>query len=151
MVMELKINKIWDMLQKIPDPEIPNVSIVEMGIVRGINYDDDTLNVIITPTYSGCPAMDFIKTEIKQNLIMEGIDNFAINTSLSPPWTTEWLNDDTKNKLKSIGIAPPEKKIECPYCDSNEVQVISEFGSTACKAFYKCMHCIETFEYFKCI
>ena len=151
MVMELKINKIWDMLQKIPDPEIPNVSIVEMGIVRGINYDDDTLNVTITPTYSGCPAMDFIKTEIKQNLIMEGIDDFEINTCLSPPWTTEWLNDDTKNKLKSIGIAPPEKKIECPYCDSNEVQVISEFGSTACKAFYKCMHCIETFEYFKCI
>ena len=83
--MELKINKIWDMLQKIPDPEIPNVSIVEMGIVRGINYDDDRLNVSITPTYSGCPAMNLIKTEIKQNLIMEGIDNFAINTSLFPP------------------------------------------------------------------
>ena len=151
MVMKMETNKIWGMLENIPDPEIPNVSIVEMGIIRGIEYNHDTLNVIITPTYSGCPAIDFIKREIKQNLIMKGINDFEITTSLFPPWTTEWLNEETKNKLKSIGIAPPEKKIECPYCNSDEVKVISEFGSTACKAFYKCIHCIETFEYFKCI
>ncbi|MEE2858598.1 MAG: 1,2-phenylacetyl-CoA epoxidase subunit PaaD [Candidatus Neomarinimicrobiota bacterium] len=149
--MKMETNKIWGMLENIPDPEIPNVSIVEMGIVRGIEYNHDTLNVIITPTYSGCPAIDLIKREIKQNLIMKGINDFEITTSLFPPWTTEWLNEETKNKLKSIGIAPPEKKIECPYCNSDEVKVISEFGSTACKAFYKCIHCIETFEYFKCI
>ena len=149
--MKIKINKIWDALDKISDPEIPNISIVEMGIVRGIKYDEGLLNVIITPTYSGCPAMNLIKTEIKQYLIMEGINDFEISTSLFPPWTTEWLNEKTKNKLKSIGIAPPEKQIECPYCNSDEVKVISEFGSTACKAFYKCIHCIETFEYFKCI
>ena len=147
----METNKIWGMLENIPDPEIPNVSIVEMGIIRGIEYNHDTLNVIITPTYSGCPAIDLIKREIKQNLIMKGINDFEITTSLFPPWTTEWLNEETKNKLKSIGIAPPEKKIECPYCNSDEVKVISEFGSTACKAFYKCIHCIETFEYFKCI
>ena len=151
MVMKMETNKIWGMLENIPDPEIPNVSIVEMGIVRGIEYNHDTLNVIITPTYSGCPAIDLIKREIKQNLIMKGINDFEITTSLFPPWTTEWLNEETKNKLKSIGIAPPEKQIECPYCNSDEVKVISEFGSTACKAFYKCIHCIETFEYFKCI
>ena len=151
MVMKMETNKIWGMLENIPDPEIPNVSIVEMGIIRGIEYNHDTLNVIITPTYSGCPAVDLIKREIKQNLIMKGINDFEITTSLFPPWTTEWLNEETKNKLKSIGIAPPEKKIECPYCNSDEVKVISEFGSTACKAFYKCIHCIETFEYFKCI
>tara|TARA_B100000686_G_C16686223_1_gene914954 strand:- start:76 stop:531 length:456 start_codon:yes stop_codon:yes gene_type:complete len=151
MVMKMETNKIWGMLENIPDPEIPNVSIVEMGIIRGIEYNHDTLNVIITPTYSGCPAIDLIKREIKQNLIMKGINDFEITTSLFPPWTTEWLNEETKNKLKSIGIAPPEKKIECPYCNSDEVKVISEFGSTACKAFYKCIHCIETFEYFKCI
>ena len=149
--MKMETNKIWGMLENIPDPEIPNVSIVEMGIIRGIEYNHDTLNVIITPTYSGCPAIDLIKREIKQNLIMKGINDFEITTSLFPPWTTEWLNEETKNKLKSIGIAPPEKKIECPYCNSDEVKVISEFGSTACKAFYKCIHCIETFEYFKCI
>ena len=147
----METNKIWGMLENIPDPEIPNISIVEMGIIRGIEYNHDTLNVIITPTYSGCPAIDLIKREIKQNLIMKGINDFEITTSLFPPWTTEWLNEETKNKLKSIGIAPPEKKIECPYCNSDEVKVISEFGSTACKAFYKCIHCIETFEYFKCI
>tara|TARA_B100000029_G_scaffold512216_1_gene608288 strand:+ start:983 stop:1438 length:456 start_codon:yes stop_codon:yes gene_type:complete len=151
MVMKMETNKIWGMLENIPDPEIPNISIVEMGIIRGIEYNHDTLNVIITPTYSGCPAIDLIKREIKQNLIMKGINDFEITTSLFPPWTTEWLNEETKNKLKSIGIAPPEKKIECPYCNSDEVKVISEFGSTACKAFYKCIHCIETFEYFKCI
>ena len=149
--MKMETNKIWGMLENIPDPEIPNISIVEMGIIRGIEYNHDTLNVIITPTYSGCPAIDLIKREIKQNLIMKGINDFEITTSLFPPWTTEWLNEETKNKLKSIGIAPPEKKIECPYCNSDEVKVISEFGSTACKAFYKCIHCIETFEYFKCI
>ena len=149
--MKMETNKIWGMLENIPDPEIPNISIVEMGIIRGIEYNHNTLNVIITPTYSGCPAIDLIKREIKQNLIMKGINDFEITTSLFPPWTTEWLNEETKNKLKSIGIAPPEKKIECPYCNSDEVKVISEFGSTACKAFYKCIHCIETFEYFKCI
>ena len=151
MVMEIKINKIWDVLDKISDPEIPNISIVEMGIVRGVKYDEGLLNVIITPTYSGCPAMDFIKIEIEQKLIMEGINDFEISTSLFPPWTTEWLNEETKNKLKSVGIAPPEKHIECPHCNSDKIKVLSEFGSTACKAFYKCGHCMETFEYFKCI
>ena len=151
MVMEIKINKIWDVLDKISDPEIPNISIVEMGIVRGVKYDEGLLNVIITPTYSGCPAIDFIKIEIEQKLIMEGINDFEISTSLFPPWTTEWLNEETKNKLKSVGIAPPEKHIECPHCNSDKIKVLSEFGSTACKAFYKCGHCMETFEYFKCI
>ena len=98
MVMKMETNKIWGMLENIHDPEIPNVSIVEMGIVRGIEYNHDTLNIIITPTYSGCPAIDLIKREIKQNLIMKGINDFEITTSLFPPCTTEWLNEETKNK-----------------------------------------------------
>ena len=149
--MVMNINKIWGVLAGIPDPEIPNISIVEMGIVRELKFNDGILNVTITPTYSGCPAMSVIKLEIQQNLIKEGINDFEINTSLFPPWTTEWLSDKTKTKLKSVGIAPPKKQIECPYCNSDEIHLVSEFGSTACKSYYKCIYCLETFEYFKCI
>jgi len=148
MVIEVTTASIWELLKTIPDPEIPAVSIVDLGIVRNVEFDDDQFNITITPTYSGCPAFSFMKEEIIRHLETEGITNYQINTSLAPPWTTDWMSDEVKSKLKKAGIAPPSQEV-CPQCDSQNVQVISEFGSTACKALYKCNDCIEIFHHFK--
>lgn len=147
----VKLSAIWQGLKNIPDPEIPVISIVELGVVRDVKYADNQLQIDITPTYSGCPAMEMMKQEIKKMLIELKIETFKINTVLSPPWTTEWINDAAKQKLKQFGIAPPKKEINCPQCNSDKVEIISEFGSTACKALYKCKDCLEPFDYFKCI
>ena len=149
MVKEIFTESIWELLKTIPDPEIPAVSIVDLGIVRNVEFDDDQFNITITPTYSGCPAFSFMKEEIIRHLETEGITNYQINTSLAPPWTTDWMSDEVKSKLKEAGIAPPSQEVACPKCDSQNVQVISEFGSTACKALYKCNDCIEIFHHFK--
>ena len=149
MVKEIFTESIWELLKTIPDPEIPAVSIVDLGIVRNIEFDDDQFNITITPTYSGCPAFSFMKEEIIRHLESEKITNYQINTSLAPPWTTDWMSDEVKSKLKEAGIAPPSQEVACPQCDSQNVQVISEFGSTACKALYKCNDCIEIFHHFK--
>ena len=149
MVIEVTTASIWELLKTIPDPEIPAVSIVDLGIVRNVEFDDDQFNITITPTYSGCPAFSFMKEEIIRHLETEGITNYQINTSLAPPWTTDWMSDEVKSKLKEAGIAPPSQEVACPKCDSQNVQVISEFGSTACKALYKCNDCIEIFHHFK--
>ena len=149
MVIEVTTASIWELLKTIPDPEIPAVSIVDLGIVRNVEFDDNKLNITITPTYSGCPAFSFMKEEIIRHLETEGITNYQINTSLAPPWTTDWMSDEVKSKLKEAGIAPPSQEVACPQCDSQNVQVISEFGSTACKALYKCNDCIEIFHHFK--
>ena len=149
MVIEVTTASIWELLKTIPDPEIPAVSIVDLGIVRNVEFDDDQFNITITPTYSGCPAFSFMKEEIIRHLETEGITNYQINTSLAPPWTTDWMGDEVKSKLKKAGIAPPSREVACPQCDSQNVQVISEFGSTACKALYKCNDCIEIFHHFK--
>ena len=149
MVKEIFTESIWELLKTIPDPEIPAVSIVDLGIVRNVEFDDDQFNITITPTYSGCPAFSFMKEEIICHLETEGITNYQINTSLAPPWTTDWMSDEVKSKLKKAGIAPPSQEVACPKCDSQNVQVISEFGSTACKSLYKCIECIEIFHYFK--
>ena len=149
MVIEVTTESIWELLKTIPDPEIPAVSIVDLGIVRNVEFDDDQFNITITPTYSGCPAFSFMKEEIIRHLETEGITNYQINTSLAPPWTTDWMSDEVKSKLKEAGIAPPSQEVACPQCDSQNVQVISEFGSTACKALYKCNDCIEIFHHFK--
>ncbi len=149
MVIEVTTASIWELLKTIPDPEIPAVSIVDLGIVRNVEFDDDQFNITITPTYSGCPAFSFMKEEIIRHLETEGITNYQINTSLAPPWTTDWMSDEVKSKLKKAGIAPPSQEVACPKCDSQNVQVISEFGSTACKALYKCNDCIEIFHHFK--
>ena len=133
----------------IPDPEIPAISIVELGIIREVYFEDSKLHITVTPTYSGCPAMSFMKDEIVRHLESDGITNFEITTSLAPPWTTDWMSDEVKAKLKDVGIAPPSKNVSCPRCESEEVSVISEFGSTACKALYKCSDCIEIFHHFK--
>ncbi len=149
MVIEVTTASIWELLKTIPDPEIPAVSIVDLGIVRNVEFDDDQFNITITPTYSGCPAFSFMKEEIIRHLESEKITNYQINTSLAPPWTTDWMSDEVKSKLKEAGIAPPSQEVACPQCDSQNVQVISEFGSTACKALYKCNDCIEIFHHFK--
>ena len=149
MVIEVTTASIWELLKTIPDPEIPAVSIVDLGIVRNVEFDDDQFNITITPTYSGCPAFSFMKEEIIRHLETEGITNYQIDTALAPPWTTDWMSDEVKSKLKEAGIAPPSQEVACPQCDSQNVQVISEFGSTACKALYKCIECIEIFHHFK--
>ena len=149
MVKEIFTESIWELLKTIPDPEIPAVSIVDLGIVRNVELDDDQFNITITPTYSGCPAFSFMKEEIIRHLETEGITNYQIDTALAPPWTTDWMSDEVKSKLKEAGIAPPSQEVACPQCDSQNVQVISEFGSTACKSLYKCIECIEIFHHFK--
>ena len=149
MVIEVATSSIWELLKTIPDPEIPAVSIVDLGIVRNVEFDNNKLNITITPTYSGCPAFSFMKEEIVRHLESEKITNYQITTSLAPAWTTDWMSDEVKAKLKEVGIAPPSEEINCPQCDSSKVKVISEFGSTACKAMYKCLDCLEPFHHFK--
>ena len=155
------------MLEQVSDPEIPVLSILDLGIVRDIVFHpDETIEIIITPTYSGCPAMDAIATDIKFKLIEHGIKKVKITYTLSPAWTTDWMTEAGKAKLKSYGIAPPKnqtnqerinkllfseaQEIECPHCNSTNTKLLSEFGSTACKAFYQCQDCKEPFDYFKC-
>jgi len=149
MVKEISTDTIWGILKTIPDPEIPAISIVDLGIIRDVQCDDDMFNITITPTYIGCPAMSFIKEEIIYNMESQGVINYQIKTSLAPPWTTDWMSEGVKAKLKDAGIAPPSKNVICPQCDSMEVEVISNFGSTACKALYKCLSCAEPFHHFK--
>ena len=149
MVKEISTHTIWELLKTIPDPEIQAISIVDLGIVRKVHFEETTLHITVTPTYSGCPAMSFMKDEIIRHLELEGITNYQVNTSLAPAWTTDWMSDEVKAKLKEAGIAPPSNNNICPQCDSSEVEVISDFGSTACKALYKCNQCNEPFHYFK--
>ena len=142
---------IWSLLKRIPDPEIPVISIVDLGVVRKVKFYDTESYIEITPTYSGCPALQMMQDEIEKTLEKKGISKYKINTVLRPAWTTDWMSIEAKKKLKKFGIAPPEKNIICPQCNSRDVEVISQFGSTACKALYKCNACLEPFDYFKCI
>jgi ring-1,2-phenylacetyl-CoA epoxidase subunit PaaD len=158
------INKrvIMGYLQEITDPEVPVLSIVDLGIVRAINFTEDNkgnneIEVVITSTYSGCPAMDMISTEIHVMLHTLGFKNIKVTRSLSPAWTTDWMSEEGKHKLQAYGIAPPDKRfsiavdgIKCPQCNSHNTKLISEFGSTSCKALYQCADCKEPFDYFKC-
>ena len=145
---------IYEILESVTDPEIPVITITDLGIVREIKIENDFVEVIITPTYSGCPAMLEIEKNIHNQLKSEGIDQFKITTVLSPAWTTDWMTERGKRKLQEYGIAPPNpiapENIECPQCGSKNTQLLSEFGSTACKALFKCNDCLEPFDYFKC-
>lgn len=156
--------EIWELLESVQDPEIPVLNVVDMGIVRDVHVSDQSVEIMITPTYSGCPAMDMIERDIVRMLGQNGYKDATITTVLSPAWTTDWLSDEAREKLRAIGIAPPqevstdkktlfgkETKILCPRCGSNNTEKVSEFGSTACKAHYKCSDCLEPFDYFKCI
>tara|TARA_B100000427_G_C15387307_1_gene541667 strand:+ start:148 stop:594 length:447 start_codon:yes stop_codon:yes gene_type:complete len=147
----VETQNIWKILETIPDPEIPVISVVELGVVRDVEIINKQLTITVTPTYSGCPAIQQMQDDISLKLTENGYEDFEIITKLSPAWTTEWMSDKTKNKLKNYGIAPPEKIIECPQCNSKQIELISNFGSTACKALYKCNDCLEPFDYFKCL
>ena len=135
-------------LETVMDPEIPVVSVVDLGIVRTIEAD----KVTITPTYSGCPATDVIERTIREALDASGYRGVAIETVLSPPWTTDWISEEGKEKLKAYGIAPPElaKAATCPRCGSTDTEEVSRFGSTPCKAQWRCRDCLEPFDRFKC-
>jgi ring-1,2-phenylacetyl-CoA epoxidase subunit PaaD len=173
MIEEKNISEesILKILETVTDPEVPVLSIIDLGIVRRIEIYDaaqrppsGAIEVLITPTYTGCPAMDVININIRMALLEHGFTNVEIKHVLSPPWTTDWMSEQGKQKLKAYGIAPPnirqqvcttdlfheEEAIQCPHCNSYHTQIISRFGSTACKALYKCNDCLEPFDYFKC-
>lgn len=150
-------NSILKILETVADPEIPVLTIADMGIIRDVKINNDEVEVIITPTYTGCPAMDMISMNIKLALIENGYPKVKVTSVLSPAWTTDWMSEEGKVKLKEYGIAPPSKStgvanpvVECPQCHSSNTKPISEFGSTACKALYQCNDCKEPFDYFKC-
>jgi ring-1,2-phenylacetyl-CoA epoxidase subunit PaaD len=156
--MSMDTKPIWDILQKVCDPEVPVLTIMDLGIVRDVAINGDEVQVTITPTYTGCPAMDMIAMNIRLALLENGYKNTKIISVLSPAWTTDWMSDEGKAKLQRYGIAPPKGTagtiaadgIECPQCHSIDTKLLSEFGSTACKALYQCQDCKEPFDYFKC-
>jgi ring-1,2-phenylacetyl-CoA epoxidase subunit PaaD len=159
---------IWSLLEEVSDPEVPVLSVIDLGIIRDVKINkkgtEDEIEVVITPTYSGCPAMDVIRMNIRMMLLEHGYKNVQITTILSPAWTTDWMSFAGKEKLKAYGIAPPNPKqqvcntqlfaedeaVQCPHCNSYNTRRISEFGSTACKSLFQCNDCHEPFDYFKC-
>jgi ring-1,2-phenylacetyl-CoA epoxidase subunit PaaD len=160
----IPVEKIRSILHEVMDPEVPVLSVIDLGIIRDIVIHDNETEIVITPTYSGCPAMDTISMNIRISLLSHGFEHIKITTILSPAWTTDWMSEEGKQKLKEYGIAPPNPKrsvcttelfaaneaIQCPHCNSYHTHRISEFGSTACKALYQCDDCKEPFDYFKC-
>jgi len=156
--------EIWKILAQVTDPEVPVLSVTDLGIIRNVEINDDAVEITVTPTYSGCPATDVINMSIRMAMLENGFKNVIIKNILSPAWTTEWMTEEGKKKLKAYGIAPPavmqsvctpqsfqeEEAVQCPHCDSYHTHIISRFGSTACKALYQCNDCKEPFDYFKC-
>lgn len=159
-------------LAQVPDPEIPVISLTDLGIIRDVEWQDDTLVVTVTPTYSGCPATSVINLDIEAALRAKGIAKLRLERQLSPPWTTDWITPEGREKLRAYGIAPPvdgtaadgrlagriarlagtsNLVIACPRCGSTRTEKVSQFGSTPCKASYRCTDCLEPFDYFKCI
>jgi len=163
------IDDVMRWLAEVPDPEIPVVSVVDLGIVRDVAFDGDTLVVTITPTYSGCPATSVIAFEVEAAIRAKGVDKLRLENKLSPPWSTDWIGPEAREKLRQYGIAPPidgtaadgrrvarllgegNAKVECPRCGSANTAEVSRFGSTPCKAAWRCNDCLEPFDYFKCI
>ena len=159
------VASVWSALSSVPDPEIPVVSVVELGIVRRVEWEGDTLRIAVTPTYSGCPATDVIREGIGAAVRALGIDAFAIDVALAPAWTTDWIAPEARRKLQAFGIAPPgqaaridvagisplRRKVDvaCPRCGSKNTTLLAQFVSTACKALYRCEGCREPFDYFK--
>jgi ring-1,2-phenylacetyl-CoA epoxidase subunit PaaD len=161
------LDVVWATLATIPDPEVPVISIVELGIVRAVAWEGGRLVVNVTPTYSGCPATEMINTLIRETLAIIGVTDVTLVNQLSPPWSTDWIAPEAKARLKGFGIAPPHLTnarvdvagisplrraavaVPCPRCESANTQLISQFGSTACKAQYRCLDCREPFDYFK--
>ncbi|MGQ3211355.1 MAG: 1,2-phenylacetyl-CoA epoxidase subunit PaaD [Shinella sp.] len=166
------LDEVWHWLAEVPDPEIPVISLTDLGIIRDVAWRDDTLVVTVTPTYSGCPATTIINLDIETALAEKGLSKVKLERQLSPAWTTDWISAEGRKKLRDYGIAPPidgtaadgvlMKRIDrlsgrsnltiaCPRCGSTNTEKISQFGSTPCKASYRCTDCLEPFDYFKCI
>lgn len=156
--------QVFDWLQEVPDPEIPVLSVVDLGVVRDVRWDGETCVVVITPTYSGCPAMREITQDIAATLARHGVDDARVETRLAPAWTTDWMSEKGRAALKGYGIAAPAERavdisgisrrtagpaIACPRCGSKDTRLVSNFGSTSCKALYRCVSCREPFDYFK--
>jgi len=151
----------WDAAASVVDPELPVLTIADLGVLREVSVNDGHVEVAITPTYSGCPAMNMIAIEIELALEREGFSKPKVRTVLSPAWTTDWMSEDGRRKLREYGIAPPiasssrralfgVQEVPCPLCGSNDTELLSEFGSTSCKALWRCRSCREPFDYFKC-
>lgn len=164
------IDQVWQWLEGVPDPEIPVISLVDLGIIREVRYDGDTLVVVVTPTYSGCPATSVINQDIEAALRSHGVTDLRLERRLSPAWTSDWMSDKARVSLRGYGIAPPAQdtrsagagqriwlrqesapSVSCPHCGSSHTEKVSQFGSTPCKASYRCLDCLEPFDYFKCI
>jgi ring-1,2-phenylacetyl-CoA epoxidase subunit PaaD len=155
------VQRAWEVVAGVVDPEIPVLTIADLGVLRDVAINDGCVEVAITPTYSGCPAMNMIKLEIELALERSGFRNSKVCTVLSPAWTTEWMSEEGRRKLREYGIAPPQpastrralfgvEQVACPQCGSSDTEVLSEFGSTSCKALWRCRSCREPFDYFKC-
>ncbi|MCW8194756.1 phenylacetate-CoA oxygenase subunit PaaJ [Proteobacteria bacterium 005FR1] len=145
---------LWNLLDQVRDPEIPVLSIWDLGVLQDIRVEEEGIAVVITPTYSGCPAMTEIRQAILDLLEPEYPGKVSVKIQLAPAWTTDWMSPEGKEQLRDYGIAPPNEAAQspcCPRCGSPDTAMVSEFGSTACKAFYKCRSCSEPFDYFKCI
>lgn len=157
------VQRAWTVLMDVMDPEVPVVSVVDLGIVRDVSWHNGHLHAVVTPTYSGCPATEFIEQTIEEALVNAGFDNPVLEQRLNPAWTTDWITEKGREQLRAFGIAPPvgsaskrsllsgEDQVNCPHCGSEHTERVSEFGSTACKALYRCNDCLEPFDYFKCI
>lgn len=163
--------EVWRWLGEVPDPEIPVISLTDLGIIRDVAWEGDTLVVAVTPTYSGCPATSVINLDIEAALKARGIDKLRLERRLSPAWTSDWISAEGRDKLRAYGIAPPidgtaadgrlmaranrlagsNLAVACPRCGSTRTEKVSQFGSTPCKASYRCRDCLEPFDYFKCI
>lgn len=148
--------ELWDLLDEVMDPEIPVVSLWEMGILQDINVEDEHVRVAITPTYSGCPAIEVMAEDVVIALKRAGYTSCEVQSRLSPAWSTNWISEEAQEKLRAYGIAPPgdcttgdNADVLCPQCESSDVSLLSEFGSTACKSLYKCNSCMEPFDHFK--
>ncbi|MFM2203275.1 MAG: phenylacetate-CoA oxygenase subunit PaaJ [Bacteroidota bacterium] len=160
----ITVDNCWTYLDEVADPEVPVLSIIDLGIVRDLFVDSaiGSVRVVITPTYSGCPAMDVIAMQIRMCLLSKGAKQVLVENQISPSWTTDWMTEKGKEKLEAYGIAPPKRKsanslalfeedtVTCPKCKSDDTILTSQFGATSCKALYKCNHCKEPFEHFKC-
>lgn len=155
--------EIWNLLEGVFDPEVPVLTVVDLGVIRSVKVINDSIHIVITPTYSGCPAMKVIEEDILALLKEHGHENVSIELVLAPAWTTDWISEKGRKNLKEYGIAPPADEvdksvlfaeppvIQCPICDSKNTKMVSQFGSTACKAHYQCKDCLEPFDYFKCL
>ena len=159
-------DEIYERLRSVTDPEVPALTVLDLGIVRNVEVNEKngspSAKITITPTYSGCPAMDVIAINIRMALLSHGVKHIDIESQLVPAWTTDWMSEEGKRKLKEYGIAPPKRRAEnklglfeedivsCPRCNSEDTVLVSQFGATSCKALYKCNHCHEPFEHFKC-